>query len=204
MGWQTFIKIIHTFFWWLFIPDWSYDDLPLLILRVSTQNWRPKKVAFPVLPTIEIETIETLDVKNEKNEIQSISSQTYHESHPSTHIKQELEQNLIKLLDQDTFVNFLKSDQAREEFREWLVLNDDLDGNGIRKLDRWTDEEKIEKLNQMLRNQCEAVFSKFLSPSCPFVLCSREPTGQWSVSLGNCVDFFLVFKLGESKYHIPF
>lgn len=91
-------------------------------------------------------------------------------SHPSTHIKKELEQNLIRLLDQDMFKKLLSCVEARSEFRAWLVRNEPGE-LGTRKLDRWTDEQRANELKKLLRDQCESLFGK-LSPKRFFFLIS--------------------------------
>ncbi|KAG0142594.1 hypothetical protein CROQUDRAFT_662383 [Cronartium quercuum f. sp. fusiforme G11] len=81
-------------------------------------------------------------------------------AHPSTHIRQELEANLTRLLDRRVFVDLLKCAPARAEFRSWLVQNEP-EGSGFRKLDRWTDEQRTEELTAGLKAQCEALFALY-------------------------------------------
>lgn len=82
-------------------------------------------------------------------------------AHPSTHVKQELEQDLLRLLDRDMFSKLLHSFPARALLRAWLVKNEP--GVGARKLDHWTDEQRLVGLKSLLQDQCDSIFRKTLT-----------------------------------------
>lgn len=93
----------------------------------------------------------------EKDETQNLTA------HPSTQIRQDLQANLIRSL-QNGFLRLLHSSEARAELRSWLLAQEP-EGSGPRKLDRWSDEQKTIELTNQLRAQCHAVSGKYLAYS---------------------------------------
>jgi hypothetical protein len=131
----------------------EFPNQPSLIFNPSTDRKDPS-VLVPRVTNLNQSTSTgvtvTTDTPLEKMYGKELTSYPQH-----TIIEEEMKTSLLSLLSIQSFTYMLSKPETRNVFRDWLVVQ-----GGVEKLDRWTEESRINQLHVEAQESAKKLLGK--------------------------------------------